>query len=208
MKNENGFIKAGAFCLLGIISFIIIGAIYFHVSMKAWEQGYNTHKKMYEARQNNPAATTNATWYKDQVAGMYQESYNLRSELNSTQARLRWVTDERDYFKLIREAQEQLLTQAYKGKVEPKIKIDYNKNELKIGDQVFFNGGDCFVNCTYSGLITDKNGYMFPHIIKTLRKGIFIKEENGIVYLFHNNSAFMARLNDVIPQQNVVICSW
>lgn len=49
--------------------------------------------------------------------------------------------------------------------------INYNKTRFEPGDNILFNFGDRDI--TYC----DKNGYVFPHVVKTLERGILVSLE-------------------------------
>lgn len=87
--------------------------------------------------------------------------------------------------------------------------IKYGKKDIKLGEWVFFNSDDGF----YFSKTLDPNGFVYPHKERGLEKGIFIKSDEEIAWLYFPNvprgSFLVVRpVVKLIPQQNVVLLNW
>ena len=94
--------------------------------------------------------------------------------------------------------------------------INYNKKSFVFGDEVWFNIGDCIIDCSDNErdeLIFDKNGYFFPHIIKLLHlklfyQGRYIFEKKGLAYILYERDILVRQVTRTIPQQSIIILNW
>jgi len=86
--------------------------------------------------------------------------------------------------------------------------INFNKKELITGEYIFFNPS----NIEHQ-MLCDKNGYMLPcHIKQHLKIGVFIhsSESSGLAYVYYppQRTAFRCKIQEIIPQQKIVILKW